>query len=422
MRRWRKWITSQVSTGLCAFCTNGVFLFLRSPHPQLLVAMFLALVQWLFKVRFSRELAWISIDGTMRRRRKWISSQVPTGLCAFCTNGVFAFLSSPHPQLLVAMFLALVQRLFRARVSRELAWISIDGTMHRCKELITSQDPTGLCDFCTNSVFSFLNSPHRQFLVAMLLALVQRLFLARVSRELARISIDVTIRRCKKLFISQVPTGLCAFCTNSMFTFLNFPHHKLLVAMLLALVQRLFRARFSCELAWISIDGTMRRWKKWISSQVPTCLCAFCTNGVFTFLRSPHPQLLVAMLLALVQRLFRARVSRELAWISIDGTMRLWRKFFISQVPTGLCAFCTNSMFTFLNFPHHKLLVAMLLALVQRLFRARFSRELAWIFIDVQALCAVGGNGLVRRSLPVCALFAQTQCLHFWTSHTLSFL
>ena len=131
----------------------------------------------------------------MLHRRKWISSQVPTGLCAFCTNGVFAFLSSPHPQLLVAMFLALVQRLFRARVSRELARISIDVNIRRCKKLFISQVPTGLCAFCTNSMFTFLNSPHHQLRVAMLLALVQRLFRARFSRELALISIDCTWRR-----------------------------------------------------------------------------------------------------------------------------------------------------------------------------------------------------------------------------------
>ena len=185
MRRWRKWINSEVPTGLCAFCTNSVFTFLSSPHTQLLVAMFLALVQRLFWSRFSRELARISIEISMRHCKKLINSEVPTGLCAFCTNSVFTFLSSPHTQLLVAMFLALVQRLFWSRFSRELARISIEITMRHCKKLITSQVPTGLCTIWTNSVFTFLNSPHPQLLVAMVLALVQRLFRARVSRELA---------------------------------------------------------------------------------------------------------------------------------------------------------------------------------------------------------------------------------------------
>ena len=169
-----------------------------------------------------------------------------------------------------------------------------------------------MCAFCTNSVFTFLNSPHLQLLVAKLLALVQRLLRAWLSRELARISIDCTMRRCRNWIISQVPTGLCTFCTNSVFIFLNSPHPQLLVAKLLALVQRLFQAWLSRELARISIDYTMRRCRNWITSQVPTGLCAFCTNSVFTFMNSPHTQLLVAMLLALVQRLLRARVSREL--------------------------------------------------------------------------------------------------------------
>ena len=141
------------------------------------------------------------------------------------------------------MHLALVQPLYRARFSREFAQIPFDGIMRRCRNRITSRVPTGLCAFCTNSVFTFLNSPYPQLLVGMLLALVQLLFRARVSREFARIPIDGIMRRCRNRFTSQVPTGLCAFCTNSVFTFLNSPYTQLLVGMLLALVQRLFRAR-----------------------------------------------------------------------------------------------------------------------------------------------------------------------------------
>ena len=157
------------------------------------------------------------------------------------------------------MLLALVQRLFRARVSREVARIPIDGIMRRCRNRITSRVPTGLCAFCTNSVFTFLNSPYPQRLVSMLLALVQRLFRARVIREVARIPIDGIMRRCSNRITSRVPTGLCAFCTNSVFTFLNSPYPQLLVGMLLALVQRLFRARVIREVARIPIDGIMRR-------------------------------------------------------------------------------------------------------------------------------------------------------------------
>ena len=226
------------------------------------------------------------------------------------------------------------------------------------------------------------------------------------------------MRRWRKRIISQARTGLCASYTNSGFTFLNSSYPQLLVDMLLALVQRLSWARISRQFACVSFDGIMRRCMKRIILQVLTGLFPFSTNSVFKFLNSPYPQLLVDMLLAVVQRLFWARISRQLAWISIDDILRCCMKRIISQVRTGLYAFCTNSVFTFLNSPHLQLLVAVLLALVQRLFRARVSRELAWISID----------GTMRRwkkcrgSLPVCALFAQTQCLHFWTPHTLNFL
>ena len=50
----------------------------------------------------------------------------------------------------------------------------------------------------------------------------------------------------------------------------------------------------------------------------------------------------------------------------------------------------------------------MLLALVQALFRARISRQ-----FPLTALCAVAGDGLIRRFVPVCTLIAQTQGLHF---------
>ena len=57
--------------------------------------------------------------------------------------------------------------------------------MRRCMKRTTSLVCTGLCTVCTNSVFTFLNSRYAQFLVGMLLSLVQGLFRARVSREFA---------------------------------------------------------------------------------------------------------------------------------------------------------------------------------------------------------------------------------------------
>ena len=91
--------------------------------------------------------------------------------------------------------------------------------------------------------------------------------------------------------------------------------------------------------------------------------------------------------------------------------MRRCRKRITSQVRNGLCGFCTNTGLTFLNSPYPQHLVGMLLALVQKLFRARVSREFASISIGgTIRLC---GKGLFRRSVTVCALFAQTQGLHF---------
>ena len=57
----------------------------------------------------------------MRRRRRRITSQVRKGFCVYCTNSGFAFSNSSIPCLFVHMILALVQRLFRARISRQCA-------------------------------------------------------------------------------------------------------------------------------------------------------------------------------------------------------------------------------------------------------------------------------------------------------------
>ena len=57
----------------------------------------------------------------MRRRRRRIISQVRKGLCVYCTNSGFTFSNSSIPCLLVHMIIAVVQRLFRARISRQCA-------------------------------------------------------------------------------------------------------------------------------------------------------------------------------------------------------------------------------------------------------------------------------------------------------------
>ena len=155
MRRYSKQFTSQVRKGLCVYCTNLGFAISNSFIPCLLVHMTLALVQCLFQARISREIALISIGIIMRRCSKRITSQVRKGLCVYCTNSEFAVSNSSIPCLLVDKVLALVQRLFRARISRQCAWISIGIIMRRCSKRITSQVRKGLCVYCTNSGFAF---------------------------------------------------------------------------------------------------------------------------------------------------------------------------------------------------------------------------------------------------------------------------
>ena len=387
MRLCSKLITSQVRKGLCVYCTNSGFAFSNSSISCLLVDMVLALVHSLFRVRISRQSAWISIEIIMCHCSKRIISQFRKGLSVYCTNSGFAFSKSSIPCLLVDMILALVQRLFRARISRQCAWISIGIIMRRCSKRITSQVRKGLCVYCTNSRFAFSNSSIPCLLVDMILALVQRLFRARISRQSSWIYIGIIMRRCSKRITSQVRMGLCVYCTNSGFVLSNSSILCLLVDMILALVQRLFRARISRQSAWISIGIIMRRCSKRITSQVRKGLCVYCTNSGFAFSNFSIPCLLVHMILALVQRLFRARIIRQSAWISIGIIMRRCSKRNTSQVRKGLCVYCTNLGFAFSNSSIPCLLVHMILALVQRLFRARIIRQCAWI----------SNGGIVRR-------------------------
>ena len=298
MRHCNKRITSRVRKGLCVYFSNSWFAFLNSSIPYLLVDRIPALVERLFRARISRQCAWISNGGIVRRRRKRIASQVRKGLCVYCTNSGFAFSNSSIPCLLVDMILALVQRLFRARLSRQCAWISIGIIMRRCSKRITSQIRKGLCVYCTKSRFSFSNCSIPCLLVDVILALVLRLFLARISRQSAWISIGIIMRRCCKRINSQIRKGLCFYCTNSGFAFWNCSIPCLLVDVILALVQRLFQARISRQCAWISIGIIMRRCSKRITSQVRKGLCVYCTNSGFAFSNSSIPCLLGHMIFA----------------------------------------------------------------------------------------------------------------------------
>ena len=241
------------------------------------------------------------------------------------------------------MILVLVQRLFRARFSCQNAWTSIDTIMRCCSKRIISQVRKGLCVYCTNSGFAVSNSSIPCLLLHMILALVQRLFRARISRQRAWISLGINMRRCSKRITSQVRKGLCVYCTNLGFAFSNSSLPCLLVDVVLALVQRLFRARISRQCGWMSNGGIVRRRRKWIVSQVRKGLCVYCTNSGFAFSNSSIPCLLVDMILALVQRLFRARISCQNAWISIGTIIRRCSKRIISQVRKGICAFIAQT-------------------------------------------------------------------------------
>ena len=121
----------QARTVLCVDCTNVVFAFLASPFPQLLSHMQFALVQLLFRRKFCREFARISIAAIIRRWCRRNNLQARTALCVDCTNLGFAVLAFPYPQLLSHMYFALVQLLFRRRVCREFARICIAGIIRR---------------------------------------------------------------------------------------------------------------------------------------------------------------------------------------------------------------------------------------------------------------------------------------------------
>ena len=157
----------------------------------------------------------------MRRCSKRITSQVRKGLCVYCKNSGFAFSNSSIPCVLVHMTLGLVQRLFWARISRQRARISIGIIMRRCSKRITSQVRKRLCVYCTNSRFAFSNSSIPCLLVHMILALVQRLFRGRISRQSASISIAMIMRRCSKRIISQIRKGLFVFAQTQGLHFRN---------------------------------------------------------------------------------------------------------------------------------------------------------------------------------------------------------
>ena len=158
--RWWRRSDLQVGTALCVDCTNGGIAFLGSPFPQLLAHMYFPLVQLLFWRKFCREFARISIADITRRWWRRSDLQARTVLCVDCTNGGFVFLGSPFPQLLAQMDFALVQLLFWGKVCREFARISIADIACRWWRRSDLQARTALCVDCTNGGIANFGAPH----------------------------------------------------------------------------------------------------------------------------------------------------------------------------------------------------------------------------------------------------------------------
>ena len=251
-------------------------------------------------------------------------------------------MGSPFPQLLAHMYFALVQLMFRRKVSREFARISIADIARRWWRRSDLQTRTALCVDCTNGGFAFLGCPFPQLLVHMNFALVQLLFWRKVCKEFARISIADITRRWWRRSDLQARTVLCVDCTNGGFVFLGSPFPQLLAQMDFALVQLLFWRKVCREFARISIADIACRWWRRSDLQARTALCVDCTNGGIAFWGSPFPQLLAHMYFALVQLLFWRKVCREFARIFIADIARRWWRRSDMQARNVLCVDCTN--------------------------------------------------------------------------------
>ena len=218
--------------------------------------------------------------------------QVRTALWVDCTNGGFAFWGSPFPQLLAHMYFALVQLLFWRKICREYARISIADITLRWRRRSDLQDRTALCVDCTNGGNAFWGTLFPQLLAHMYFALVQLLFWRKICREFARISIADIARRWWRRSDLEARTALCVDCTNGWIAFMGSPFPQLLAHMYFALVQLLFLLKVCREFARISIADITRRWWRRSDLQARTSLCVDFTNGRIAFMGSPFPQLL----------------------------------------------------------------------------------------------------------------------------------
>ena len=182
-------------------------------------------------------------------------------------------------------------------------------------------------------------------------------------------------------------------------------------------MQLVFRARFFRE---FSFADTIRRCCRVNNFQARIALSVDCTNTGCAFLASPFPLLFNHIQFALVQLVFRARVCREFARISIDGIIRRCCRMNNFQARIALCVDCTNAGFAFLASTFPQLLAHIQFALVQLLFRGRFCREFTQISFPTLYGDAAGWT--ISKLISLCALIAQTQGLLFWPPYSHSFL
>ena len=117
--------------------------------------------------------------------------------------------------------------------------------------------------------------------------------------------------------------------------------------------------------------------------------------------------------------MYRARCSPKFTQISIHGAVRNCSRGGSLQVRHRWCAFCVDPELMFSGSPSPSHPFHTNLAVVQALYRARCSPEFTQI--SIHGAMRNSSAGSICRSVPVGALIAPTQGLHFQAFHHLSF-
>ena len=126
------------------------------------------------------------------------------------------------------------------------------------------------------------------------------------------------------------------------------------------------------------------------------------------------------MHLALVQTLYRARGSPELAQISIDCPMQNCSRRSSLQARPRRYAFCTDQRFSFSGSPSPSFLFICTLHWCKHCTRLEEAQNLRKF--PLTALCGIAADGVASRPFLVGTLFTPTKGLYFQALHPLSFL